>query len=126
MHPVLGTMMPEICEAPHLQAFSFHPSSCSVFYGWGCVHLILLLISFYFRKECPLNSGYLSLYACYYSFVHFFGHTGAPYGAPFLSSVGKMAMGITAKENRNKAIFLFWYDFIFFIKRTYYNEQQIQ
>ena len=33
MHPVLGTMMPEICEAPHLPVFSRHLPLCSGFYG---------------------------------------------------------------------------------------------
>ncbi len=31
MPPVLGTMMPEICEAPHLSTRSFHPSFSSAF-----------------------------------------------------------------------------------------------
>lgn len=34
MHPVLGTMMPEICEAPHLPNYLFHPSFGSVFNEW--------------------------------------------------------------------------------------------
>lgn len=34
MHPVLGTMMPEICEAPHLPISLFHPSFGSVFNEW--------------------------------------------------------------------------------------------
>lgn len=43
MHPVLGTMMPEICEAPHLSDFPLYSSLCSGFNVGGCVHLILLL-----------------------------------------------------------------------------------
>ncbi len=35
MHPVLDAMMPEICEAPHLPIFLFHPSFNSVFNEWG-------------------------------------------------------------------------------------------
>ncbi len=33
MHPVLGTMMPEICEAPHLPVFARHLPLCSGFNG---------------------------------------------------------------------------------------------
>ena len=43
MHPVLGTMMPEICEAPHLSDFPLYSSLCSGFNVGGCVHLILLV-----------------------------------------------------------------------------------
>ncbi|PAL49328.1 hypothetical protein CEJ50_18230 [Escherichia coli] len=43
MHPVLGTMMPEICEAPHLSDFPLYSSLCSGFNVGGCVHLILLI-----------------------------------------------------------------------------------
>lgn len=34
MHPVLGTMMPKICEAPHLPTSLFQPSFCSAFKEW--------------------------------------------------------------------------------------------
>ena len=56
MHPVLGTMMPEICEAPHLSDFPeiceaphlsdfpLYSSLCSGFNVGGCVHLILLIL----------------------------------------------------------------------------------
>ncbi len=44
MHPVLGTMMPEICEAPHLSDFPLYSSLCSGFNVGGCVHLILQLL----------------------------------------------------------------------------------
>ena len=51
MHPVLGTMMPEICEAPHLPVFSRHLPLCSRFNGgrrsshsqWPMFHLTDLL-----------------------------------------------------------------------------------
>ncbi len=33
MHFVLGTMMPEICEAPHFPVFSRHLPLCSGFNG---------------------------------------------------------------------------------------------
>ncbi|EDV3465581.1 hypothetical protein CSM67_004027 [Salmonella enterica subsp. diarizonae] len=36
MHPVLGTMMPEICGAPHLPVFSLHSSQCSSLNGGMC------------------------------------------------------------------------------------------
>ncbi|UMS64108.1 hypothetical protein AOY73_19610 [Escherichia coli] len=42
MHPVLGTMMPEICEAPHLSDSPLYSSLCSGFNVGRCVHLILL------------------------------------------------------------------------------------
>ncbi|EDX0374257.1 hypothetical protein GTL21_005056 [Salmonella enterica] len=42
MYPVLGTMMPEICEAPHLPVFFLHPSQCTSLNGVGCVHYISL------------------------------------------------------------------------------------
>lgn len=45
MHPVLGTMMPEICEAPHLPTSRFHPSCHSELKEWGGVHLILSLLA---------------------------------------------------------------------------------
>lgn len=35
MHPVLGTMMPKICEAPHLPTSRFQPSLGSAFKEWG-------------------------------------------------------------------------------------------
>lgn len=35
MHPVLGTMMPEICEAPHLPELFLHSPSRSEFKWWG-------------------------------------------------------------------------------------------
>jgi hypothetical protein len=35
MHPVLGTMMPKICEAPHLPASRFQPSCRSELNKWG-------------------------------------------------------------------------------------------
>lgn len=34
MHPVLGTMMPKICEAPHLPTSLFQPSFSSAFKEW--------------------------------------------------------------------------------------------
>lgn len=34
MPPVLGTMMPEFCEAPHLPTSIFQPSFGSVFKEW--------------------------------------------------------------------------------------------
>lgn len=34
MHPVLGTMMPEICEAPHLPVFSFIHHSAPHLIKW--------------------------------------------------------------------------------------------
>ncbi|EBH8951664.1 hypothetical protein MU985_005018 [Salmonella enterica] len=34
MHPVLGTMMPKICEAPHLPTSLFQPSFCPAFKEW--------------------------------------------------------------------------------------------
>lgn len=41
MHPVLGTMMPKVCEAPHLPTSRFQPSCSSELNEWGGVHLIL-------------------------------------------------------------------------------------
>ena len=41
MHPVLGTMMPEICEAPHLLTSRFQSSFGSELNDGGGVHLIL-------------------------------------------------------------------------------------
>lgn len=35
MHPVLGTMMPKICETPHLPVFSRHLLLCSERNGGG-------------------------------------------------------------------------------------------
>ena len=35
MYPVLGTMRPEICEAPHLPTSRFQPSCSSEPNGWG-------------------------------------------------------------------------------------------
>lgn len=35
MHPVLGTMMPKICEAPHLPISRFQPSCRSELNEWG-------------------------------------------------------------------------------------------
>lgn len=35
MHPVLGTMMPKICEAPHLPTSRFQPSFSSELNEWG-------------------------------------------------------------------------------------------
>lgn len=35
MHPVLGPMMPKICEAPHLPTSRFQPSLGSAFKEWG-------------------------------------------------------------------------------------------
>lgn len=35
MHPVLGTMMPEICGAPHLPTSRFQPSFSPMFRRWG-------------------------------------------------------------------------------------------
>ena len=34
MHPVLGTMMPEICEAPHLPVFPFIYHCAPYLMGW--------------------------------------------------------------------------------------------
>lgn len=34
MHPVLGTMMPEICEAPHLPVFPFIHHRAPDLMGW--------------------------------------------------------------------------------------------
>nr|ULG18399.1 hypothetical protein Man4p_00081 [Serratia proteamaculans]ULG19626.1 hypothetical protein S-prot-1p1_00042 [Serratia proteamaculans] len=44
MHPVLGTMMPEICEAPHLSVFSFiHDCAPDLMSGMRSLHLLLRL-----------------------------------------------------------------------------------
>lgn len=42
MHPVLDTMMPEICEAPHLPISLFHPSFGTVFNEWDAFITFLL------------------------------------------------------------------------------------
>lgn len=44
MHPVLGTMMPEICEAPHFPIYLFHPSFGSVFNEWDAFITFLPLL----------------------------------------------------------------------------------
>ena len=44
MHPVLGTMMPEICEAPHLSASLFQSSFGSAFNKWDAFITFPLLL----------------------------------------------------------------------------------
>lgn len=34
MHPILGTMMPKICEAPHLRTSCFQPSCSTELNEW--------------------------------------------------------------------------------------------
>ena len=48
MHPVLGTMMPKICEATHQPTSRFQPSCRSELNEWGASHSHLLLI---YRKK---------------------------------------------------------------------------
>ncbi|ECH0692892.1 hypothetical protein FPD69_21255 [Salmonella enterica subsp. enterica] len=50
MHPVLGTMMPEICEAPHFPIYLFHPSFGSVFNEWDA---FITFLSFWHKKKQP-------------------------------------------------------------------------
>ena len=51
MHPVLGTMMPEICEAPHLPVFPFIYHCAPYLMGGMCS------LHFHFS---PLLAGYTS------------------------------------------------------------------
>ena len=52
MHPILGTMMPKICEAPHLPTSRFQPSSRSELNEWGA------FISFSLLPPCLHKGGY--------------------------------------------------------------------
>ena len=46
MHPVLGTMMPEICEAPHLPVFPFIYHCAPYLMGGMCsLHFLHLMFS---------------------------------------------------------------------------------
>lgn len=46
MHPELGTMMPEICDAPNIANLSIIVHQI---HNGGCVHLILRLSHIYYR-----------------------------------------------------------------------------
>ncbi|EDT5655676.1 hypothetical protein AL874_003586 [Salmonella enterica subsp. enterica serovar 4,[5],12:i:-] len=68
MHPVLGTMMPEICEAPHLPVFPFIYHCAPYLMGWDVfitfpVTWIMRnrrenrITDFLFFSDCFLNFG---------------------------------------------------------------------
>lgn len=52
MHPVLGTMMPEICEAPHLSDFPFiHHCAPDLMLGMRSSH-----------SPCKIQIGFNSMF----------------------------------------------------------------
>ena len=68
MHPVLGTMMPEICEAPHLSDFPLYSSLCSGFnvgdalisFSFFCImEIIFIFISGYCNscRTAPMSTS---------------------------------------------------------------------
>ena len=58
MRPVLGTMMPEICEAPHLLTSRFQSSFGSELNDGGGVHLIRSDAERQYRPEVVARTGF--------------------------------------------------------------------
>lgn len=57
MHPVLGTMMPEICEAPHLPEFPFIHHRAPDLMGWDVFITFLQDRTEYSNKKCIFFSN---------------------------------------------------------------------
>lgn len=63
MHPVLGTMMPEICEAPHLPVFPFIYHCAPYLMGWDVFitfpeyyeYVKIMQLSFFNADPLPLR-----------------------------------------------------------------------
>ncbi len=73
MHPVLGTMMPKICEAPHLPTSLFQPSFCPAFKEWDAFITFLLRVQENIRIPITVKDRGVDLWAVVKQDVDFSG-----------------------------------------------------